>query len=502
MSQHYDVIVIGGGSGGGVAAARLSEDESRTVLLLEAGPDFPREAEMLPLFAVSSEHTWQVSGVPEFDWGIFDRDRAGRRGGRPIRLPRGRMVGGSSMVNSTIAVRPAAADLDRWAKLGNAGWDYQSMLPIFRRLETDRDFGESNLHGGSGPIVVNRYRRDSWAPVNRAFADACVDAGLRWSDDLNNPDSDAGAVGAMPHNRFKEAKQGTLNTYLRAARGRGNLTIMGGALVDRIAISGGRATGIRWISEGSAVEATADTIVLAAGVYNTPAVLMRSGIGVPADLRRLGVAVNADLPVGQNLTDHPGCAFFYTADSGNALTGRLFATMLRDELRDGGEPWWQLHPFPVDEEEGVSGFFAFLCRQQPSGTVTLADTDPRSLPVVDHDYLADPQDLVRYRDAFEMIRRLIDQPAYRAINAKLRHDGRDFEAYVKSMLASAHHQNGTCRMSPDAAEGVVGPDLKMHGIDGLYLADSSVFPDNITHNPNLACYAIGERVADIVAALR
>jgi choline dehydrogenase len=496
MNAHFDTIVIGAGSGGGVAASRLSEDPGRSILLLEAGVDFPHEADMLPLVAVSSEHTWRVSGAPEFDWGFFDFDRAGRRNGRPIRLPRGRLVGGTSMVNSTIAVRPAASDLDRWASLGNAGWDYLSLLPLFRRIETDRDFGDSALHGGEGPIVINRYRRESWAPVNGVFADACDEAGLIWSDDLNNPDSDAGVVGAMPHNRFKEAKQGTLNTYLRIARGRKNLTIQGGALVDRILISGGRIKGVRWAGPEGSVETTADRIVLAAGVYNTPAVLMRSGIGEAARLADLGVKTHADLPVGRGLTDHPGCPFFFSADSGNALTGRLFATILRDAAREEGKPWWQLHPFPADEEEGLSGFFVFLCSQQASGTVAIRDADPRSLPIVDHDYLADPSDIARFRDAFEMIRRLVAQPAFRRVNARLLHDGADFESYVKATLASAHHQNGGCRMSPDPKLGVVGPDLEVHGVDGLYVADSSVFPDNIVHNTNLTCYVIGEKVAD------
>ena len=184
------------------------------------------------------------------------------------------------------------------------------------------------------------------------------------------------------------------------------------------------------------------------------------------------------------------------------LTGRLFATILRDALRESGEPWWQLHPFPADAEEGIGAFFAFLCRQRPSGTVDISDTDPRSQPIIDHDYLADPNDISRFRDAYEMMRKLVATRPFRAINARLQHDGTDFDGYVRSMLASAHHQNGSCRMSPDPQQGVVGPDLKVHGIEGLYIADSSVFADNIVHNTNLTCYVIGEKLADHLKTLR
>jgi choline dehydrogenase len=500
MAEHYDTVVVGGGSSGGVAAARLSEDADRIVLLLDAGPDFPDEAERLPLFAVSGEHTWRVSGVPEFDWGFVDRDVAGRRGGRPIRLPRGCFVGGSSMVNSTIAVRPAAFDMDRWASLGCPGWDWQSLLPLYRRIETDRDFGNQEIHGNDGPIVIQRYPESGWAPVNRVFAEACTALKIPRTPDLNGVGVDSGVFGPLPHNRYKEVKQGTLTTYLRGARKRPNLTIRGSCLVDRVLVANGRATGVRFLAKEGVVEATADRIILSAGVYNTPLILQRSGIGPASLLARLGIPVAADLPAGRNLTDHPGCAVFFKVDGISAVTGRLFAVNWRGPAQANGEPMWQTHPFPADEEEGISAFFTYLCRQESSGTVEIASRDPAEAPVIDHNYLAAPEDVAHFEDAFEGMRSLLATPPFARRNARLMVEPNGFRDHLKATLASAHHQSGSCRMGSDPQASVVDPTLRVHGVDGLLVADSSIFPDTIMHNTNLACYVIGERVGDLVRA--
>jgi choline dehydrogenase len=436
--------------------------------------------------------------VPELDWGFVDRDRAGRRGGRPIRLPRGRLAGGTSMVNSTIAARPASFDMDRWASLGCPGWDWHSLLPLFRRIETDRDFGDSPVHGNDGPIVIQRYPESAWAPVNRVFAEACAAMGIPHAPDLNNVGFDAGVFGTLPHNRYKESKQGTLNTYLRAARPRPNLTIRGSSLVDRVLIAGNRATGVTWIGPEGRQEAHADRVIVAAGVYNTPLILQRSGIG-PAELLRChGIEVAADLPAGRNLTDHPGCAFFFRADGISAMTGRLFATDWRGGAHENGEPWWHTHPFPADEEEGLAGLFTYVCRQQSSGVVEITGRNPHDPPLVDHDYLAAETDIAHFADAFEAIKALLATGPFARANARLVDTGQDFTAYLKATLASAHHQSSSCRMGSDPAESVVDPKLRVHGIDGLMVADSSVFPDTVMHNTNLTCYVVGERAADLV----
>ena len=404
------------------------------------------------------------------------------------------------MINSTIAARPAPFDLDRWAEMGNEGWDWQRLLPYFVRIETDRDLGQEAIHGDRGPITIQRYPEADWAPVNRTFAEACAALGIRHAFDLNGLDAHADVFGPMPHNRWKEVRQGTLVTYLRQARGRPGLTIRAPALVDRVVVENGRAVGVDWLdAAGRTQRATAERVLLAAGVYHSPAILQRSGIGPAELLRRHGIRVLADLPVGTGLTDHPGVPFFFHAPGIAGTVGRFFAANWRGPAARGPEPEWQTHPFPGDPETGVCGFWTYLCRQDSRGVVEIQSADPSVAPLIDHDYLASAEDVARFGRGWQAARELLAAAPFRTAGAKWLEPEIDIEAHCLATMGSAHHQSGTCAMGRDPATSVVGPDLAVHGIEGLRVADTSVFPDTIMHNTNLLTCVTGEIAAERLA---
>jgi choline dehydrogenase len=499
--ERFDAVVVGSGSSGGVVASRLSEDESRRVLLLEAGPDFPDEEELPPLFVVSGGQCWIPAGIPELDWGYWNEPLPN---GHRVRLARGRLVGGSSMVNGCVAVRGAPFDYDRWESFGNPGWGWQDLLPYFVRIENDLDFGSEPYHGAEGPIAIRRWPSDSWEPIHHAFVEACVDLGLAEHADLNAPDASIASVGAWPQNRLNEVRLGTLVTYIRAARKRPSFELRANALVDRLLLDGLRVTGVRYVdATGAPAEVEAELVVLAAGVYSTPLILQRSGIGPAADLRRVGIEPVVDLPVGRNLLDHPNCCFFVHAPALAERRGRLFVTNCRGPVGLLGEPEWQAMPIPVDEVAGTAAFVICLDRGEAEGHVLVRSPDPAEHPSIDHRYLSAAADLERFEHGWEFFREVVQHRAFRRYGARELTAGEQPRDVVATGVGTAQHPVGTCRMGPpDDPRTVVDHRLRVHGVEALMVADSSVFPDNTMNNTNLTCCVIGEVAADLIAGRR
>jgi choline dehydrogenase len=495
----YDVVVVGGGSAGCVLADRLSEDPARRVLLLEAGPDY-RTVEALPADLASG---W----APAFshDWGLRAEPAAD---GHVLELARAKVMGGCSSTNATAALRGSPADYDAWAAAGNPGWSFQEVLPFFRALETDADFGGEPWHGDGGPLPIRRYRREELTGWSAAGLEAAVAAGHEPVEDHNRP----GAVGAgpCPNNTLDGVRMSTSLTWLAAARGRPNLTVRPDTLVDRVVLAGGRAAGVR-LAGGERVDA--GRVVLAAGAYGSPVILLRSGVGPAGELAALGVPVAADLPgVGRNLTDHPLVRCAVPVRPGPPCPSFQVVVTWRSSLAADGD-LLDLHALPgrsdlagAESPTGATGFVLVgLMKPRSRGRLWLRSADPADPPHVDPAYLSHPDDLARMVEGLRMARALLRAGPLAALAAGPElapgervadGDQSALAAFVRADVSPYHHPVGTCAMGPDPAAGaVVDARGRVHGVDALVVADASVMPEIPAANTNLPTIMVGERIA-------
>ncbi|MCF8480936.1 MAG: GMC family oxidoreductase N-terminal domain-containing protein [Rhodospirillum sp.] len=524
MSATWDYIIVGGGSAGCVLANRLSENSDVRVLLLEAG-----SRDWNPFIHIPGG-LGKLFG-PSVNWRFHTKPQK-HLDNREVWYPQGKTLGGSSSINAMIYIRCQKEDYDNWAALGNDGWSYDEVLPYFRKSEDNPRLGEP-FHGKGGPLWIS----DQVAPhrISRAFVAANRELGLPANDDFNGETMHG--TGFYQVNCRDGLRRSTSVSFLRPARNRENLTVLTGRRVTRVLVERSRATGVE-VAAGRDRETcrASKEVILASGAINSPRLLMLSGIGDAARLRAVGVTPVHDLPgVGRNLHDHLNVnvhvqtrerisydghdrmpwAAIHGARWLLTRKGPAAAVIVEGASFHIGEgadrPDLQIHVAPATVVRGgqttIDGFgftvnSTFL-RPRSRGEVTLRGPDPLDEPVIDPNYLGHDTDKAKALESLRMIRRILAQPAMRDLIAHERLPGKDERSdealmrYVRQYACCDYHPVGTCKMGRDERS-VVDARLRVHGIDGLRVIDSSIMPVLTSGNTNAPTIMIGERGADMV----
>jgi choline dehydrogenase-like flavoprotein len=510
----YDYVIVGAGSAGCVLAARLSERPEVKVALIEAGPPDTAQEIHIPaafpqLFKTQYDWDFLTEPEPQLD-------------GRRVYLPRGRMLGGSSSMNAMVYIRGNRADYDGWAKGGATGWEYDSVLPYFIKAEAN-ERREDQFHGTQGPLSVCEGR--SMSPLMAAFVEAAKQAGYPENRDFNGATQDG--VGLYQCTQRNGMRCSTAVAYLHPAMERPNLTVITGGLASRILFDGARASGIEIIRNGAPEEIRADQeVILSAGAYGSPHLLLLSGIGPAADLGLWQIPVRRDLPVGEGLQDHPSAFLTYFTDAESLFTAMHpdYVAMLQNEGRGpltsnigeaGGffrtrpgleAPDIQFHAAPAmfyDEGLGAlvdNSYSIGPCLLKPTsrGKLSLRSTRPDAKPRILHNYFAAEEDRRAMLEGMRIALCIAGQEALRAVErgphlTPASDSEADIWAFVKQRCHTLYHPTSTCAIGR-----VVDNELRVLGCDALRVVDASVMPSVVRGNTNAPTIMIAERAADMI----
>ncbi|MEM9319160.1 MAG: choline dehydrogenase [Pseudomonadota bacterium] len=524
-----DYVVVGAGSAGCVLANRLSADPKNRVVLLEAGGRDWNPWIHIPVGYFKTIHN------PAIDWCYKTEPDPGLNG-RRIEWPRGKVLGGSSSLNGLLYVRGQRQDYDRWRQMGNKGWGWDDVLPLFKRAENN-ERGADDFHGNQGPLAVSNMRIQR--PITDAWVAAAQAAGYKFNPDYNGADQEG--VGFFQLTSRKGRRCSAAVAYLNPIKNRDNLQIVTRAQVDRIMLDGKRATGVVYTDRNGAKQQVLARreVILSGGAINSPQILMLSGIGEADQLAGHGIDIVQDLPgVGKNLQDHLQARLVYKCneptlnDEVSSLSGQMriglkylmfragpmtmaasLATGFLKTREDLETPDIQFHVQPLSAENpgmGADKFSAFtmsVCQLRPEsrGEIRLVNAKPRSYPAIIPNYLSSETDCRTIVEGVKIARRIARHaPLTSKISEEFRpHSSLEMDDYegtldwVRSNTASIYHPTGTCKMGPDG-DAVVDDRLRVHGITGLRVADCSIMPEIVSGNTNAPAIMIGEKASDLI----